>query len=374
MDSKISKLKEERKKIIESYSSKSILDTYIDKVVKEITDTLYVKVKEIVEETPDTKSFILVPNSEAGTRKLRSFRAGSYISVKLNIDDMEVSRAYSLSSSPKMALKDMYRITIKRVEDGLVSNYMLDQVKVGDTLEISLPMGDFGYNSLRDEKNVIGVCGGSGVTPFMALAYAINDGLYDCNMTVFYSVKREEDIIFKKEIEEINKRSKKVKFIITLTREENKKYLSGHINREMIEPYIKEFNTILMCGPKALYQTMNEILSEFNIPKKCVHYENFQIDYKPLEEDTYELKVIMKNDFVICECRSDETLLVAMEKAKIKAPSMCRVGICGYCRSILLEGKVKMVGGSMEKDLSENDYIHPCVTYPESDIVLRLDI
>ena len=129
-----------------------------------------------------------------------------------------------------------------------------------------------------------------------------------------------------------------------------------------------------MCGPKEIYKTMNEILSEFNIPKKSVHYESFFVEYKPSEVAEYDLKVIMKNDFVITKCRSDETLLVSMERAGIKAPSMCRVGICGFCRSILLDGKIKMIGNNMKKAETLNDYFHPCVTYPESDIVIRLDI
>ena len=142
----------------------------------------------------------------------------------------------------------------------------------------------------------------------------------------------------------------------------------------MLEPYIKEFNTVLMCGPKTLYKSMNEVLGEFNIPRKSVHYENFFVDFEPNDNKTYELKVIMKNDFKVIKCKSNETLLVAMENAGIKAPSLCRVGICGYCRSVILEGKIKMVGGNMEKALLENDYIHPCISYPESNIVLRLDI
>ena len=129
-----------------------------------------------------------------------------------------------------------------------------------------------------------------------------------------------------------------------------------------------------MCGPKALYKTMNEILVDFNIPKKSVHYENFSVDYEPLELGTYNLKVLIKDEVHETTCKSDEALLISMEKAGIKAPSMCRAGICGYCRSILVDGKIKMVGATQTKTLSENDYIHPCVTYPESDIVLRLDI
>ncbi len=374
MENKIDNIKKERKAIISEYPAKTLSNTIVDNVTATYTNEQKVIVKEIINETPDTKSFLLVPNTTKGTNELKSFTPGMYLSVKVKIGNEYTTRAYTISSSPSLVNKNLYRITVKRVDGGKVSNYLLDNVHIGSELIVSYPTGNFGYNRVRDEKNVIAIAGGSGITPFMSLAEAIIDGYEDCNLTVFYSVKTLDDIIFRKRIEQINKKSKKVKFVITLTRDEQKGYYKGHISKEMLEPYIKEFNTILMCGPKALYKSMNEILSEFDIPKKSVHFENYYMEYKPLEVNTYELKVILKNDFILAKCSSDETLLVAMEKAGINAPSLCRVGVCGYCRSILLEGNVKMIGNNLKKAEAENDYIHPCITYPESDIVLRLDI
>ena len=371
---KIEKLKKERKEIIESFSKKKPTDTYIDQEVSKISSIYHTIITDIKEEAPNVKTFTLTANKESLTPHLAPFKAGQYITIHLTIDDSPVTRAYSLSSSPSLANKDIYKITIKRVENGLVSNYMLDHMKVGDKLDISKPAGEFGYNPISDEENVIGIAGGSGITPFMSLAQAIINGMVQCNLTVFYSVRTYEDIIFKDEIEEINKKSKNVKFIVTLTREEKEGYLNGHLSKEMLEPFMKEFNTVLMCGPKELYRSMNEILNEFNIPRKSVHYENFFVEYEPTEKTTYNLKVVMKEKVEEITCKNDETLLVAMERAGIKAPSLCRVGQCGYCRSILLEGKVKMIGASLKKAEQENDYIHPCVAFPDSDIVLRLDI
>ena len=371
---KIEKLKKERKEIIESFSKKRPADTYIDKEVASISSIYHTVITDIKEETKDVKTFTLTADKNSDTPHLAPFKAGQYITIHVTIDSSPVTRAYSLSSAPSLANKDIYKITIKRVENGLVSNYMLDNMKVGDKLDVSKPAGDFGYNPIKDEENVIAIAGGSGITPFMSLAYAILEGTYNCNLTVFYSVRTYDDIIFKSEIEEINKKKKNVKFVITLTREEKEGYLNGHLTKEMLEPFIKEFNTVLMCGPKELYRSMNEILNEFNIPRKSVHYENFFVEYEPEEKKEYKLKVVMKDKVEEITCTNDETLLVAMERAGIKAPSLCRVGECGYCRSILLDGKVKMIGASLKKAEAENDYIHPCVSFPDSDIVLRLDI
>lgn len=371
---KIEKMAKERKEIIESFSRKKSENTYIDEYVEGLSSIYHTIITDIKEETKDVKTFTLQADKTSSTPSLAPFNAGQYITIHVNIDDVPTTRAYSLSSDPALASKGIYKITIKRVPNGLVSNYMLDETHVGDKLDVSAPAGDFGYNPIRDEENVIAIAGGSGITPFMSLAYAILDGIYDCNLTVFYSVRTYDDIIFKDEIEEINKKNKKVKFVITLTREEKDNYLHGHLTKEMIEPFIKEFNTVLMCGPKELYRSMNEILNEFNIPRKSVHYENFFVEYIPEEKTTYKLKVVMKDKVEEITCKNDETLLVAMERAGIKAPSLCRVGECGYCRSILLEGKVKMIGASLKKAETENDYIHPCVSFPDNDIVLKLDI
>ncbi len=371
---KIEKVKKERKEIIADSSKKKPNNTHIDEEVAKQKSIYHTKIIDMKEETNNVKTFTLSADPDSDTPYLAPFKAGQYITIHVTINGEDTTRAYSLSSSPSEANKNKYKITIKRVKDGLVSNYMLDQVKVGDKLDISKPAGEFGYQPIIDEDNVIAIAGGSGITPFMSLAKAIMEGIYDCHLTVFYSVRTYDDVIFKREIEEINKKSKNVKFIITLTREEKEGYLHGHLTKEMIEPYIKEFNTILMCGPKELYRSMNDILNEFNIPRKSVRYENFFVEYEPQEKITYHVKVVMKNKIEEITCKNDETLLVAMEKAGIKAPSLCRVGECGYCRSVLLEGKVKMIGATLKKAEIENDYIHPCVSFPDSDIVLRLDI
>lgn len=374
MENKIETIRKERENIINEYKSKDVPKTNIDQMINKETDLQQVVVKEIIEEAPDIKSFILIPNKEKGTKELEPFKAGQYICIHVEIDGIKTTRAYSLSSSPKDVEKGFYRITVKKAKNGYVSKYLIEEVKEGDAFTISKPSGSFGYNSIRDEENVIAIAGGVGITPFMSLAKAIKEGIETCHLTVIYSTQIYDSIIFKKEIEEINRTSKNVSFVITLTQEEKKDYHHGYIDADFISPYIKEFNTILMCGPKSIYQAMNEVLLSFDIPRKSVHYENFSMDYTPDEVKTYKLRILNKGEVEVVPCKSNETLLVSMEKAGVNAPSMCRVGECGFCRSILIEGKIKMIGAIQARDLSENDYIHPCVTYPESDIVIKLDI
>lgn len=135
-------------------------------------------IKEIIEENYDTKTFVLTNDKESETKELAPFKAGSYISIMFKdvaTKNNVVARTYSLSSSPKEALNNIYKVTIKRKSDGLLSSYLLDEAKVNDKLIASEVGGNLTYNKLRDAKNVIALAGGTGITPFLSMAKAINE-------------------------------------------------------------------------------------------------------------------------------------------------------------------------------------------------------
>lgn len=127
----------------------------------------YLKIAEIVQETHDAKSFILVPDTEAGTTVLAPFKAGSYINLRTELAGSVARRTYSLSSSPKDALEGKYRVTVKLKEGGFLSVWLHNEAKVGDKLTATEPGGHITHSGIRDCKHVVGLAGGSGITPFM---------------------------------------------------------------------------------------------------------------------------------------------------------------------------------------------------------------
>src|SRR5574344_1739201 len=150
------------------------LDAYIaNRLAKALhPDAQYLKISKIIDEGGDSKTFVLVPDGEK-TKELAYFKAGSYLSISLTIGSTKLTRPYSLSSSPKESLEGFYTLTIKRAQGGLASNYILDHWAVGDVVLTSAPLGQFTYSPIRDAKTVIGLAGGSGITPFYSLAKAI---------------------------------------------------------------------------------------------------------------------------------------------------------------------------------------------------------
>lgn len=162
----------------------------------------YVKISEI-QDHGDAKTFTFVPDEERGTKELAYFRAGQYISVSLDFEGGTMCKPYAIRSNPKDALGDednRYMITVKRNITGFASDYMLDSFKVGDELEISGPLGEFYYQKFRDEKHVVALAGGSGITPFYSMASAIVSGIEDFNLTILYGSRTSEGILLKEEL------------------------------------------------------------------------------------------------------------------------------------------------------------------------------
>ncbi|MBQ1959823.1 MAG: hypothetical protein II354_05275, partial [Firmicutes bacterium] len=162
-------------------------------------DVQYVKIAQIDEISADVKTFWFEADTAKGTEALAWFSAGQYLSVSLEIGTMKLTRPYSLSSSPREALEGRYALTIKRVDGGIATNYILDNWAVGTEVEVSAPLGVFTYEPLRDAKTIIGIAGGSGITPFRSLAKAINDGDEDAEMILLYGSRTMADAVFQEE-------------------------------------------------------------------------------------------------------------------------------------------------------------------------------
>ncbi len=334
----------------------------------------------------DAKSFTLIPDEEKGTKEMAYFRASQYVSVSLNIDGALVHKPYTIRSSPADALgteNTSYTLTIKRTNPAYASAFILENWKEGDKVDISGPLGDFYYQDLRDAKNVIALAGGSGITPFYSMAAAIVAGIEDFCLTILYGSRTADGILLKDEIEALAAKSEgKVKVVHVLSDEEKEGYEHGFLTAELIRKYAPEGDfSVFMCGPKAMYVFGEAECKKLGLPKRRYRME-MSGDYMGVvnNEDypkdqigqTYTLTVDIRGKKTEVPCKADESLLWAMERAGIKAPSHCRSGECGWCHSLLKSGKVyipKDADGRRLGDIKFN-WIHPCASYPLSDVEL----
>ncbi|MBQ5968808.1 MAG: iron-sulfur cluster-binding domain-containing protein [Clostridia bacterium] len=342
----------------------------------------YLKVKEIIAHSPDMKSFILAPDAARGTRSLAWFSAGQYIVILLNVDGKIISRPYSIASSPRDTLDGTLRITVKRVEGGIASGHMLDTWAVGTEIVASAPLGDFTYEPLRDARTVIGIAGGSGITPFRAFAKAITEGDEDFSLVLLYGSRTKADAVFSDEFAAMAEADPRIKLVNVLSEEKIKGCEHGFITAKLIKKYApKDADySIFLCGPQAMYDFADKEIATLGIRRKFVRHELFgeyfhperNADYTGDIQATYKLTVRIAGTEQTVDCPADTSLLRAMEQAGIEAPSDCRSGRCGWCHSQLLSGEVYVPESVDGRRLADKiyGYIHPCCTFPLSDVTI----
>lgn len=339
-------------------------------------------VAKIIKHSADVKSFVLVPDAENGTKVLAYFSAGQYLSITLTIGKSILTRPYSLSSSPAESLEGRYMLTIKRTEGGVASHYILDQWQVGTKILASAPLGDFTYEPLRDAKQIIGLAGGSGITPFRSLAKAIADGDEDVSLTLLYGCRSKADAVFQDEFNEIAASCKRFRIVNVLSDEPSEGCEKGFITADLIRKYspADQDYSVFLCGPQAMYDFADQELAKLGLRRKFIRHELFG-EYRHPEKDAaypesskgeFTLAVRVCNEEKKIHCTADETLLVAMERNGIAAPSHCRSGVCGWCHSRLISGDVYIPSSIDGRRMADLDYgyIHPCATFPLSDVVI----
>ncbi|MBO7423622.1 MAG: iron-sulfur cluster-binding domain-containing protein, partial [Oscillospiraceae bacterium] len=287
------------------------------------------------------KTYVL---KSADGRALPYFRAGQYISLKLPIDGSLVTRSYSLCSSPREALSGIYTITVRSNPGGFVADRLLSEKKIGDTLIASSPQGFFYYEDLRDAKHIIGLAGGSGITPFLSMARALFDGIEDFTLTLLYGSRTEEDILFRGELDEIARTSPKFDVVHILSDEEKPGFAHGFITADLIRQYAPESQeySVFLCGPEAMYKFLYPEIKKLGLPERLFRRKLIDVTKTPWECDGYPqdargkqftLSVQQGPQEWTIPASADEPVLVAIERADIKAPSRCRAGECGWCRS-----------------------------------------
>lgn len=344
----------------------------------------YMKISAVKEVATDARCFRLIPDPERGTSECALFSAGQYLNVFLDIEGMKVNRAYSISSSPKNAREGFYELTIKSVEGGLVSAYILDNWKEGDTVEVSGPSGFFTYSPIRDAKTVVGIAGGSGITPFLSLAKAIVDGGEDCNFILLYGSQSADRILYKEAFDELEKLSDKIKVVHILSNEDREGYEYGFVTADIIRKYApaNEPYSVFLCGPQAMYQFVDKELATMNLERKYIRHELFGEvhnpstleDYPGCGQSTVKITVTIRDMTKTVAGNANDSILQTLEKNGIAVPTRCRSGECGFCHSRLCSGQVympKTVDGRRLADLKFG-YIHPCVSFPLSDLEIEV--
>lgn len=334
------------------------------------------------------RSFVLGPDSKRGTAKLAYFQAGQYISIRMKIGKSYITRPYAISSSPKDALNGKYMITIKKVPNGFATNYIWDNWKIGTPITVSAPQGQLFYEPLRDAKTIIGIAGGSGITPFYAMSQAIADGTNDNNLIILYGSRSHDTILLYDELAKLAKLSPKIQLVNVLSDDPTAaEFEHGFINRKLVQKYTPASGdySVFISGPSVMYQFVTKELESLHLPSGAIRHELNGNNRQPTDFPGYpaqaagklfRLVVKTREQELTIPARADESILIALERAGIIAPSACRSGVCGACRSRVLQGTTftpAELDGRRAAD-KKYGYVYTCVTYPTSDLSIEVPV
>ncbi len=338
---------------------------------------IYLKVSEIRQETKTTKSFRLVSLDNY----LPPFQAGQYINLFVDLGGIRTSRPYSIASPPTQT--GYYEIAVKRVEDGFVSNHLLDGVKVGNRFESTAPSGNFFHNPLFHGNDLVFLAGGSGITPFMSMIREMTDRGLDRRIHLFYGSQSPDDIIFQEELDDRARRHKNLTVTHVIS-EPPQGYtgLKGFVTADLVRQMSGDISgqTFYVCGPEAMYSFCLAELEKLGMASRRIRREVFgpprdvgaQPGWPENVSPDANFRVEVKGRKQI-SAKAGDPLIISLEKAGIVVPSSCRSGECSLCRTKLITGRVFQ---AREVKLRKSDrvfgYIHSCLAYPLEDLEIMI--
>lgn len=343
-------------------------------------------VYEIIPETKDSVS--LVFDLGHSSEELDHFLPGQHLNIKVNILGIEYRRSYSISSIYK---NSNIKITIKKVHNGIVSNFLCNKIKKGDLIEISKPEGHFTIEPDHERRQkYYFFAAGSGITPIFSMIQSLLEYEPKSILYLFYGNRNESDIIFHKELNELKLKYEGQLFIeYTLTQVKRSvlPFLSktskawtgqkGRINEISISGFLNNYpaknqnHSYYLCGPGEFIENVKTALIKISIDPKSIHAEYFSTPISAIHEtpkigfDQVHLTVHLNNKKHELIIPAKKKILNSLIDAKLDPPYSCSSGACSTCMAKLLKGQVHMdVSLALEPEEIEQGYILTCQALP----------
>jgi ring-1,2-phenylacetyl-CoA epoxidase subunit PaaE len=341
------------------------------------------RVAEVVSETAEANSirFEIPPE----LRERFAFKAGQHLTLRATIDGEEVRRNYSLCTAPAEA---DWMVTVKRIGGGLFSNWIGDELKVGDTIDVMPPHGSFTCSfDPAQRRRLVGIAGGSGITPVMSLIRTLLHDEPHSRFTLFYGNRDSSTVIFLEALAGLkDKHLDRFEIYHFLDAEEQDiELFNGMLNRDRLEEAIEhlvpdtpDVDGWFICGPGPMMDAAEGALLDRNIAKERIHIERFTAD-RPPEAVAQEIAQLQSQAegatvTVTLDGRTRRVpftagnILDSARAAGLPAPFACKAGVCATCRAKVTKGKVEMAAryGLTDEEVGDG-YVLTCQSVPLGD-------
>ena len=337
-------------------------------------------VREIVPETAEANSirFEIPP----ALRDAFAFKAGQHLTLRATIKGEEVRRNYSLCTAPA---ESDWMVTVKRIGGGLFSNWVGDALKAGDTVEVMVPHGSFTTEfSAANKRHLVGIAGGSGITPVMSLIKTLLREEPHSRFTLLYGNRDSSSVIFLEALAGLkDKHLGRLEIYHFLDAEEQDiELFNGMLSRERLEeaisalvPDAAQVEGWFICGPGPMMDAAEGALLDRNVPKERIHIERFTADRPPqaVAQEMAQLQTQAEGVTVAVTLDGRTrrvpftagNILDSARAAGMPAPFACKAGVCATCRAKVTRGKVEMAVhyGLTDEEVAEG-YVLTCQSVP----------
>jgi len=304
--------------------------------------TFAVEVIGIEQVTPLIKHFTLAP---PGGGTLPAFSGGSHIIVVMQGAGRVHRNPYSLLSAPHAL--ESYEIGVRRMEESRGgSHFMHDTVRIGSRLEIAHPVNLFGLDKIA-RKHLL-IAGGIGITPFLAHLEDLRAAAVPYEL--HYSVRSPEHAAF---IERLRR----------LAGDQLRIYFDSEAQAIDFEALLttQPLGThVYVCGPAGMIKHVIATARSSGWPDSHIHWEQFSA---PPVGDAFDAFLARSN--VTVHVPPDRSLLESIEAAGVEVPYLCRGGVCGFCRTRVVDVDGELIHNDhflSDADKDRGQSIMPCVS------------
>jgi ring-1,2-phenylacetyl-CoA epoxidase subunit PaaE len=333
-------------------------------------------ISDVVKETSEAVSFTFDVPIELKSKYI--FLPGQYLTLELLINNEKIRRDYSISSTPSSG---NLTVTIKKVKNGIFSNYANDSLRKGSLINVSLPRGRFVYDSISNSPKIIfAFAAGSGITPIISIIKTALENSPKTSCRLIYGNKSPKTTIFLndlKNLKQVYKNRFDLQFVYSQVQDKNS--LNGRIDAEKTAHFLqnlsseqKSLSNYYLCGPeKMIFNVKNELLKN-NIKEEKILFELFS------STSSLETKDNLNSNNSFCEATiqfedstekikisKDQTILDAALAKDIEVPYSCKGGVCSSCICRIKKGGAQMRQNSVLTDKEvEEGLVLSCQAVP----------
>ena len=333
------------------------------------------RVKRIVQETRDAKSFVFDVPPDA--REAFSYEAGQFCTFRVRFGDEDLLRCYSMSSSPHT--DDELTTTVKRVPGGRVSNWMLDEVAEGDVLTLTRPAGVFtmGPRSVP----LVAFSGGSGITPVISV---IKTALTttDRPVRLLYANRDRDSVIFAAELDALA-HAHPERFRVEHHLDVDHGFVHSDVVTQFVDADLDA--DFYVCGPAPFMDVVEDALALHHVPTEQVFIERFAFaaaarhDTPPAspagdatagDAPTESVVIVLDGTEHAVHYQPGETFLETARRAGLRPPFSCEAGSCATCMAHVVDGAVTMrVNNALTPEEVDEGWVLTCQGFPASSTV-----